>query len=85
MKQLMLIGGLVGFLLGLVIGLAVPGRALPSIFLQSCVGALVGGWLMRWWGTLWYRSLAQVLVERRKTELKTEMERQGVVKTSNRS
>ncbi|HEY1171678.1 MAG TPA: hypothetical protein VGH19_09930 [Verrucomicrobiae bacterium] len=84
MKQLMLIGGLTGFVLALLLGLAVPGRAMPSVFLQSCVGALVGGWLMRWWGTLWYRSLAQALLERRKAEIQAEIQRQATVKPSNR-
>jgi len=83
MKQLVLIGGFIGFLLALIIGLSVPGRALPSVFLQSCAGALAGGWLMRWWGAQWRRSWILAQAERRDNEVKAATEQRVAVKSAN--
>jgi len=56
MKLLMILGGLIGFVTGLVLGLA-QGSAMPGVFWRASVGALVAGLAMRWWGRIWIRSL----------------------------
>ena len=56
MKKLMMLGGLLGFSIGLVFGLAY-GSSWPSIIWRASVATLCAGWLIRWWGGVWVRSL----------------------------
>ncbi|MEW6302720.1 MAG: hypothetical protein AB1705_04570 [Verrucomicrobiota bacterium] len=65
MKKLMIFGGLIGFLLGLSLGMTAQGRNVPSLFLQASVTALGGGLLLRWWGAQCQRNLAKAVFERR--------------------
>ena len=67
MKMFMLTGTLIGFLLGIALGLA--GRAdWPSIFLHATVAAAALGWLMRWWGGVWLRGWQTSCEQRRLAE-----------------
>lgn len=56
MKKMMIMGGMVGFLIGLTFGL-VQGVTWPVLFLRASVATLVSGILLRWWGRLWVSSL----------------------------
>jgi len=63
MKQMMLIGGLLGFLIGLSFGLA-QSSEWPSVLWRASVAAYVAGLLLRWWGRIWIRSLQQAHQQR---------------------
>jgi hypothetical protein len=53
-----MLGGLTGFSLGLGFGLASSG-SWPLILWRASVAALCAGWLSRWWGGVWVRSLRE--------------------------
>lgn len=56
MKVLMLTGAVIGFLLG--IGLGIAGEVnWPSVFLRAAFAAVGLGLLMRWWGGVWLRGV----------------------------
>jgi hypothetical protein len=63
MKLLMIVGGLVGFLIGLSFGLAQRSEW-PTVVWRSSVAALLAGLLLRWWGRVWTQSLCRVQQER---------------------
>ena len=48
----MVIGGLIGFLIGILFGYAQE-VAWPTLFWRASVAALVAGLLLRWWGRIW--------------------------------
>lgn len=54
----MILGGLIGFLIGITFGLA-QGSAWPAVLWRSSAAALIAGLLLRWWGRMWVRSLRQ--------------------------
>jgi hypothetical protein len=56
MKLLLLIGGLLGFGIGLIFGWAQE-SAWPSCLWHACIAAYVGGLLLRWWGRAWRKNL----------------------------
>lgn len=60
MKALLLIGGLLGFGIGLIFSWAQEG-AWPSCLWHACLAAYLGGQLLRWWGRAWRRNLEMVL------------------------
>ena len=62
MKKMMIMGGLLGFGLGVVTGL-VKEVAWPALFLRACVCALLAGWLFRWWGRVWIGGLKDSLAQ----------------------
>lgn len=65
--MLMLTGTMIGFLLG--IGLGLANRSdWPSIFLHAAASAAAVGWLMRWWGGVWLRGLRTSWEQRRLAE-----------------
>ena len=68
MKLLIIIGGLIGFLVGMFLGWATHSDW-PSVIWRSCAAAYVAGLLMRWWGRTWIKCLYQANVERRQAEL----------------
>ncbi len=70
MKLLMVIGGLLGFLISLLLGLA-QASAWPSILWHASVAAFGAGILMRWWGRLWLTSLQQVVREHLVAQMKS--------------
>lgn len=63
MKKLMILGGLLGFSIGIVFGV-VQGSAWPSIVWKACAATLGAGLLVRWWGGVWTRSLRESFEQR---------------------
>jgi hypothetical protein len=63
MKVWMILGGLIGFLIGITFGLA-QGSAWPAVLWRSAAAALIAGMLLRWWGRMWVRSLQQAQREK---------------------
>jgi hypothetical protein len=64
MKMLMLIGAILGFALGIALGLV--GQAeWPAMLWRASVAAAAVGWLMRWWGRIWVRGLHDSLAQQR--------------------
>jgi hypothetical protein len=67
MKTLMLTGALIGFVLGITLGLV--GQAQwPSMLWHACAAAAVLGLLTRWWAGVWVSSLRASLEQRRAVE-----------------
>jgi hypothetical protein len=60
MKALLLIGGLLGFGIGLIFSWAQE-SAWPSCLWHGCLAAYFGGLLLRWWGRAWRKNLAMAL------------------------
>jgi hypothetical protein len=63
MKLLLLIGALVGFLTGVVLGLANQ-SGWPMILWRSAFASLAFGILLRWWGQRWVQCLRTAQQER---------------------
>ena len=63
MKLLMIIGGLMGFSIGVGLSL-IHGNSWPSVILRASIATCIAGFLMRWWGQVWMKSLKQALIER---------------------
>jgi hypothetical protein len=63
MKSLLVIGGLLGFLIGLIFSWAEE-SAWPSCIWHACLAAYLTGLMMRWWGAAWRKNLVQALQER---------------------
>ena len=62
MKKMMIMGGLVGFGIGVVTGL-VKEISWRALFLCACVTALLSGLLFRWWGRVWIGGLKDSLAQ----------------------
>jgi hypothetical protein len=71
MRSLLILGGFVGFLLGIIVGVT-GGTSWPTILWRSSIGALVGGLVFRWWGVLWMRSLDDAQRQRQDAGLNRE-------------
>jgi hypothetical protein len=71
MKLLMILGGCIGFGIGVAFGLA-SGSGWPSTLWRAALAAYLAGLLMRWWGRLWIKSLKHVLLEKQASALKAE-------------
>ena len=63
MKSLMISGALGGFLLAVVVGLAVQ-NDWPVILWNASLTAAVCGLALRWWSRVWMRNLQSALRER---------------------
>ena len=63
MKLLLLIGGLVGFGIGLLFSWAQE-SSWPACFWHACIAAYLASLLMRWWGQAWRKSLEASFLER---------------------
>ena len=63
MKLIMVLGGLVGFGIGLGFSWA-QGGAWPAVVWRAAVTALLGGLLLRWWGQLWVQCLRDAQKQR---------------------
>jgi hypothetical protein len=63
MKLLMVLGGLIGFAIGSGFSWA-QGSPWPSVVWRAAIATLLAGILLRWWGRLWIRCLAQSQRER---------------------
>ena len=69
MKLLMILGGLIGFLIGISFGL-VQESSWPSIFWRASIAAYASGFLMRWWGRAWVQGLQAAHQERQAAQTK---------------
>lgn len=63
MRPLLLLGALVGFLNGAILGL-LSQSSWPSILWRSTLAALAVGLLFRWWGRCWTQNLRVAQQER---------------------
>ncbi len=63
MRLLLLIGGLLGFGIGLLVSWAEESSA-PACLWHACLAAYLTALLMRWWGGAWRRNLVDALRER---------------------
>ena len=59
MKLMMILGGCAGFVVSLGFGLNQEEISWPALLGRACVGALVVGWVLRWWSHVWLRSLQE--------------------------
>ena len=62
-ERLMILGGLLGFLIGIACGSAQQ-SAWPTVIWRASTAALAGGLLLRWWGRIWTDGLQQAWRER---------------------
>ena len=69
MKLLMILGGLIGFLIGISFGL-VQESSWPSVFWRASIAAYASGFLMRWWGRVWVQGLLAAHQERQVAQAK---------------
>lgn len=60
MKALMILGAIVGFLIGVGLGLA-TGCSWSTTLWRACAAALGTAVLTRWWGGIWLSSLKDAL------------------------
>jgi hypothetical protein len=72
MKLLMILGGLIGFGIGVSAGLA-QGCAWPDILWRASVAALLAGVVLRWWGRVWMSCFADSIKERATRAARGEM------------
>jgi hypothetical protein len=63
MKSLLLIGGLLGFGIGLLFSWA-EGSPGPACLWHACLAAYLTAILVRWWGQTWRRNLVDAQRER---------------------
>jgi hypothetical protein len=63
MKLLLLVGGLLGFSIGLLFSWAEQSPG-PTCLWHACLAAYLTANLMRWWGEAWRRSLEEAMRER---------------------
>lgn len=62
MKKMMIMGGWLGFGIGVVTGL-VKEVSWPALFLRACVASFISGLLFRWWGRVWISGLQESLAQ----------------------
>jgi hypothetical protein len=72
MKALLLIGGLLGFGIGLTFSW-VQESAWPSCLWHACLAAYLAGLLLRWWGRAWRKNLENVLSENQSQTASTDI------------
>ena len=71
-----ILGGLLGFAVSLSFGLTQEG-SWPAMLARACAGALMIGWVFRWWSHIWLRSLQEANRQQRElARLKAEQESQ---------
>jgi len=63
MKLLLLLGGLLGFGIGLLFGWAEDSSGSACLW-HACLAAYLTAILMRWWGDAWRNGLTEALRER---------------------
>jgi hypothetical protein len=63
MKLLLIIGGILGFGIGLLFSWAEQSSGATCIW-HACLAAYLTAVLMRWWGAAWRKGLAESLRER---------------------
>ena len=67
MKTLMVSGAMIGFCLGVALGL-MGHTQWPTMLWHACAAAAALGLLTRWWGRVWMRNLQTAVYERRVAE-----------------
>ena len=74
MKLIMVLGGLIGFGIGLASALAGgPGGLQAGGLWRAALTALLGGILLRWWGQLWVQCLRDAQKQRQVSPPKREL------------
>lgn len=63
MKTLLLMGGMLGFSIGLLFSWAEQSSGATSLW-HACMAAYVAAALTRWWGQAWRKNLADSLREK---------------------
>jgi hypothetical protein len=63
MKSLLLIGGMLGFAIGLLFSWA-QDSSWPATLWRAAIAAYFTGIMMRWWGRAWRKNLEKALLER---------------------
>lgn len=63
MKQLMILGALMGFAIGIGFGL-IQGASWSTVILRASIAMYIAGMLMRWWGQVWVKCLQNANHER---------------------
>jgi hypothetical protein len=63
MRLLLIIGGIVGFGIGLLLNWS-DQSAWPSALWRACLTAYAAAILMKWWGSAWRKNLENALRER---------------------
>jgi len=63
MRALLIIGGFVGFGIGLILNWSAE-TSWPSALWRACLTAYAAGLLMKWWGSAWRKNLESALRER---------------------
>jgi hypothetical protein len=63
MKFLLLIGGAMGFAIGLLFSW-LEQSSWPSSLWHACLAAYASSWLLLWWGKAWQKNLHQACLER---------------------
>lgn len=63
MRALLVMGGLLGFGIGLLFSWA-QASAWPACLWHGALAAYLTAWLMRWWGGAWRKNLEAALRER---------------------
>lgn len=71
MKRLMIIGGLLGFAIGMALGASTEGADAATMLWRACVAGVAGGFLLRWWGRVWVRCLREAHAQRLATDEST--------------
>jgi len=79
MKLMLMIGGLIGFGTGVMLGLAQSG-SWQDIIWKSAVAAYIAGFLMKWWGKIWAKCIkeAESLSANQKQEKQEATAKSGV-------
>jgi hypothetical protein len=67
MKQLLLIGGLLGFSIGLLFSWAEQNPG-PTCLWHACLAAYLTALMLRWWGEAWRKNLVNAMRERQAKE-----------------
>jgi hypothetical protein len=63
MKKLMIMGALIGFSSGLLLG-TFQGASWPDALWRASITCFVASYLFRWWGRMWLNALRQANEQR---------------------
>lgn len=82
MKLVLLLGGIIGFGIGMLFGIA-QSSGWPDVIWKSCVATYVGALLMKWWGKVWIRCLYESMQEKKKnSKQETPVTQEATAKSS---
>lgn len=63
MKKLMILGALIGFLAGIILGL-MQGAPWPDVLWRATLACAGASFLFRWWGRVWLKALQSAQLEK---------------------